>query len=101
MLAEWQPGGSGREGRVAAESERDMAQEPGSTTVAALPRDLRITDVQSLTFTYRSRVGRDDEGHAHPAPAHEATQRLTRIQTSAGVAGHCFGGSDETAVIAR
>jgi L-alanine-DL-glutamate epimerase-like enolase superfamily enzyme len=74
----------------------------------ALPTDLatghaglRITGVQTLTFGYVSHVGQDDEGHGHPAPAHRATQRLTRIQTNAGIDGYCFGGSEETAAVAR
>lgn len=62
---------------------------------------LTITDVQALTFRYRSSVGRDDEGHAHPAPEHDATQTLLRVRTSAGVDGYCFGGSPETAAVAR
>ena len=63
--------------------------------------DLTITDVQTITFRYRSRVGRDEEGHAHPAPEHDARQTLLRIRTSAGVDGHCFGATPETAVVAR
>jgi L-alanine-DL-glutamate epimerase-like enolase superfamily enzyme len=62
---------------------------------------LTITDVQALTFRYRSSVGRDDEGHAHPAPEHDATQTFLRVRTSAGVDGYCFGGSPETAAVAR
>lgn len=62
---------------------------------------ITITDVQSLTFSYRSSVGRDEDGHAHPAPEHDATQTLTRVRTSAGVDGYCFGGSRETAEVAR
>ena len=49
---------------------------------ATVPTDLTITDVQSLTFSYTSHTGRDNEGHGHPAPAHQTTQRLTRIQTA-------------------
>ncbi len=62
---------------------------------------LTITDVQSLTFRYRSRVGRDLEGHAHPAHEHDAVQRLTRVRTGAEIDGYCFGGSDETTAVAR
>jgi L-alanine-DL-glutamate epimerase-like enolase superfamily enzyme len=54
-----------------------------------------------MIFTYHSHVGRDAEGHAHPAPVHEATQRLTRIQTNVGLDGYCFGGSEETIAVAR
>src|SRR6476620_7868899 len=62
---------------------------------------MTITAVESLTFTYTSHTGRDDEGHGHPAPAHPATQRLTRIRTSAGVDGYCFGGTEEMIAVAR
>ena len=63
--------------------------------------DLTITDVQTVTFRYRSRVGRDEEGHAHPAPEHDALQTLLRIRTSGGVDGHCFGATPETAAVAK
>ena len=29
---------------------------------------LTIRDIQTMTFLAPTRVGRDDEGHAHPAP---------------------------------
>ncbi|MGH7922243.1 MAG: enolase C-terminal domain-like protein [Candidatus Dormibacteraceae bacterium] len=53
----------------------------------------RITEVQSLTFRYQNHTGRDSEGHRHPAPAHDAEQRLLRIRTGDGLQGHAFGGS--------
>jgi len=71
--------------------------------LAGLARELaalRIVDLQTMTFRYRSRIGRDDEGHAHPAPEHDAVQTLTRLRTSAGVDGYWFGGSPETAAVA-
>ena len=68
---------------------------------ATVPANLTITDIESLTFRYTSHTGRDNEGHGHPAPAHEATQRLTRIRTSAGVDGHFFGGAEDTIATAR
>lgn len=63
--------------------------------------DLKITDIQSLTFTFRSKVGRDEDGHAHPADAHEARQNILRIQTNAGMEGFCTGVSPATAEVAR
>jgi L-alanine-DL-glutamate epimerase-like enolase superfamily enzyme len=63
--------------------------------------DLKIVDVEVTAFRYRSWVGRDEEGHAHPAPEHEARQTLLRIRTSAGVEGCSFGASPETAVAAK
>jgi len=63
--------------------------------------ELKIVDVQSMTFRYRSRVGKDEEGHAHPAPEHDAVQSLLRVRTDAGIDGHCFGVSPATAEAAR
>jgi L-alanine-DL-glutamate epimerase-like enolase superfamily enzyme len=60
----------------------------------------RIVAVECLTFAYPSRTERDDEGHRHPGAERRAIQRLTRVRTSAGVDGHCFGGSEETAAVA-
>jgi L-alanine-DL-glutamate epimerase-like enolase superfamily enzyme len=77
-------------------SEREVAASRLNNEFAGL----RIVDVQALTFRYPSRVGSDEEGHAHPAPAHDALQTLTRVRTSAGVDGYCFGGSAETAAVA-
>lgn len=73
---------------------------PAATRLNEELPGLRIVDVQTMTFGYRSRVGRDDEGHAHPAPEHDARQTLTRVRTSTGVDGYCFGGSPETAAVA-
>lgn len=62
---------------------------------------LTITDVQTLVFGYRSRVVRDEEGHGHPGPEHDATMCLVRVRTSAGVDGYCFGGSPAVGALAR
>src|SRR3954470_673954 len=77
-------------------SELDRAIE-----TAALAQEMSITGIDSLTFKFISHTGRDDEGHGHPAPAHEKTQRLTRVRTSAGVDGYCFGGGEDTIAVAR
>jgi L-alanine-DL-glutamate epimerase-like enolase superfamily enzyme len=68
---------------------------------AALAQEITITGIESLTFNFISHTGRDDEGHTHPAPAQQKTQRLTRIRTSAGVDGYCFGGGEDTIAVAR
>lgn len=60
-----------------------------------------VTDVQSLTFRYRSHTGRDSEGHSHPAPAHDAERRLIRIRTGDGLEGLCFGGTEAMVVAVR
>jgi L-alanine-DL-glutamate epimerase-like enolase superfamily enzyme len=52
---------------------------------------MRIVDVVTETFHYRSKVVRDSEGHSHPGPEHDATQTLLRIITDEGVEGRCFG----------
>lgn len=61
---------------------------------------IRVVDVQTMAFRAKTCVGRDDEGHAHPAPEREVERTLTRVRTSAGVDGYCFGGSAETAAVA-
>ena len=60
-----------------------------------------ITTVECLSFEYCSHVHRDHEGHGHPGPPRRAVQTLTRVRTDAGVDGHCAGGSEETAAVAR
>ena len=61
----------------------------------------RIAAVESLTFGYQSHTGRDSEGHRHPAPAHDAVQRLVRVRTDDGLEGLCFGGSEALVRAAR
>ncbi len=56
---------------------------------------MRITDVITQVFRYRTKVVRDSEGHAHPGPEHDATQCLLRIVTDEGVEGYCFGASPQ------
>jgi len=62
---------------------------------------MKITNIEVLTFTYRSRVVRDAEGHAHPGPEHDALHSLTRITTDEGVEGYCFGGNEAMVQVAR
>lgn len=52
---------------------------------------MKIVDLITEAFRYRSRVVRDSEGHIHPGPEHETTQTLLRIVTDEGVEGHAFG----------
>jgi len=73
---------------------------PHAAAAKAVPGDIRIVDVQTLSFRYRSHVGRDNEGHGHPAPEHEKRQTLTRVRTSIGVEGNFFGGAADTAATA-
>jgi L-alanine-DL-glutamate epimerase-like enolase superfamily enzyme len=52
---------------------------------------MKITDIHVRSFRYTSSVGRDSEGHGHPAEPHEATQSLVTIVTSDGSEGYAFG----------
>ena len=61
---------------------------------------MKITSVEATRFRYRSRVVRDEEGHTHPGPEHDAIQTLTTVKTDEGVEGHCFGGSPDLAELA-
>ena len=62
---------------------------------------MRIRDLEVIRFSYRSRLVRDEEGHGHPGPEHEAIMSLTRIVTDDGLEGHCFGGSQAMLPVAR
>jgi L-alanine-DL-glutamate epimerase-like enolase superfamily enzyme len=48
---------------------------------------MKIRDITVTTFSYKSKMVRDVEGHSHPGPEHEAKQSLVRISTSDGVEG--------------
>ena len=50
-----------------------------------------ITDVQTVSFKYISKMVRDSDGHGHPGPPHEAIQTLLKILTDEGVEGYWFG----------
>ncbi|HEX4840677.1 MAG TPA: enolase C-terminal domain-like protein [bacterium] len=55
---------------------------------------MRIVDLQLISFTHRSKIVHDAEGHSHPGPEHEATQTLTIVATDEGARGCCFGGTE-------
>ena len=61
---------------------------------------MKVTSVEATRFRYRSRTVRDEEGHTHPGPEHDAIQTLTTVKTDEGVEGHCFGGSVDLAALA-
>jgi L-alanine-DL-glutamate epimerase-like enolase superfamily enzyme len=52
---------------------------------------MRIVDLITETFTYRSKVVRDSEGHTHPGPEHEARLTMLRIVSDEGIDGFAFG----------
>ena len=56
---------------------------------------MKIVDIETIVFKYKSKVSSDIAGHAHPSEEHDAYQTLTRIVTDEGVDGFCFGGSKE------
>lgn len=56
---------------------------------------MKIVDVITERFTYKSRRAADSEGHGHPGPERDATQCLLRLVTDEGVEGYCFGASHE------
>ena len=71
-----------------------------ATGLNAAIAGITVRDVQTMTFLAPTRVGKDDEGHAHPAPERWVERTLTRVRTSIGVDGYCFGGSAATAAVA-
>jgi len=52
---------------------------------------MKIVDVTTEAFQYKSQIVRDSEGHTHPGPEHDAVQTLLRIVTDEGVEGYAFG----------
>jgi len=56
-------------------------------------KTLKIIDIETIIFKYKSQIGSDIAGHAHPSEEHDAYQSLTRIVTDEGVDGFCFGGN--------
>ncbi|MFN8525574.1 MAG: enolase C-terminal domain-like protein [Chloroflexota bacterium] len=59
---------------------------------------MKITDVTITRFRYRTRIGRDSDGHGHVGEEHEAVQSLLTISTDEGVDGHHFGAVHEGAI---
>ncbi|HEU5014325.1 MAG TPA: enolase C-terminal domain-like protein [Roseiflexaceae bacterium] len=56
---------------------------------------MKIVDVTTQTFRYRTQIVRDSEGHSHPGPEHDATQSLLKIVTDEGAEGYCFGANPQ------
>lgn len=52
---------------------------------------MKIIDIITETFHYRSTTVRDADGHGHPGPEHDATQTLLRVVSDEGVEGYAFG----------
>lgn len=56
---------------------------------------MKIVDVVTERFRYKTKRSRDSEGHSHPGPERDATECLLRIVTDDGVEGYCFGSNHE------
>src|SRR5215211_2674930 len=56
---------------------------------------MKIVEITTQVFGYRSQIVRDSEGHAHPGPEHDASQCLLRIVADDGAEGYCFGANPE------
>lgn len=54
---------------------------------------MRVTDIETIEFTYESHYTADEKGHGHPGDPHESTKTLTKIVVDGGPDGYCFGGS--------
>jgi L-alanine-DL-glutamate epimerase-like enolase superfamily enzyme len=52
---------------------------------------MKIVDVQTQTFHYRSKTVRDEDGHGHPGPEHDARATVLKIITDDGGEGYAFG----------
>ena len=53
---------------------------------------MKITDIAFISFSYKSKMVRDAEGHTHPGAEHEAFQSIVRITTDNGAEGYAVGG---------
>src|SRR5579859_4491249 len=74
-----------------AESSYIIAQTRRRGRPRAEEEPMKIVDVVTESFSYKTRHARDSEGHSHPGPERDATQCLLRIVTDEGVEGYCFG----------
>ena len=54
---------------------------------------MKIVDIRTQQFNFKSSVVNDSEGHTHPGPEHDATQTLLTIVTDEGAEGYGFGAS--------
>ncbi len=52
---------------------------------------MKITDVETVRFSYIANTARDSDGHGHPGPEREALQTLLKIGTDEGACGYWFG----------
>jgi L-alanine-DL-glutamate epimerase-like enolase superfamily enzyme len=54
---------------------------------------LKITDVTTQAFVYKTSIARDEDGHTHPGPENDAVQTMVTVVSDEGAEGHAFGGA--------
>ena len=54
---------------------------------------MKIVEIGTQTFNYKTRITRDSEGHTHPGPEQDATQTMVTVATDEGAKGYAFGAS--------
>ena len=52
---------------------------------------MKIVDIRTQAFNYKSIVDNDSEGHTHPSPEHDAMQTILTVVTDEGAEGYYFG----------
>lgn len=61
---------------------------------------MRITNIETITFTYESHRTSDEKGHTHPGNQHEVTGTITHIAVEGGPDGYCTGGRQDANAVA-
>ena len=51
---------------------------------------MKIVDLKTTTFKYKTSVVRDSEGHTHAGDEHDATQTMLTLVTDEGAEGYAF-----------
>ncbi len=54
---------------------------------------MKITDVTTQAFVYKTSIARDEDGHTHPGPENDAVQTMVTVVSDEGAEGHAFGGA--------
>jgi L-alanine-DL-glutamate epimerase-like enolase superfamily enzyme len=52
---------------------------------------MKIVDIKTQTFNYKTNIVPDSEGHTHPGPEHDTSQTILTIVTDDGAEGYAFG----------
>jgi len=51
---------------------------------------MKITDIKTIIFRYKTNISRDWEGHHHPGLLHDEEMALINLVTDEGIEGYCF-----------